>query len=398
MEEMNFSEIKEIEDKYQLKTYSKFPISVERGEGVYVVDSEGKRYLDFYAGHAVALTGHCHPKVVAAIQAQASKLIFYSNIVYNSERALTSKILISLLPEAFTEVFFCNSGSEANETALKMARKFTGRSHIISMHEGFHGRTFGSLSVTGFDKYKIFPPHLPEISFAKFGELESLEACFKAKAGQVAAVILEPIQSMAGVKIAAPSYFEGMRKLCDQHGALLIFDEVQTGFGRTGQNFFAQTVGVNPDLISTAKSIASGVPMGALFVQKHIASQVKLGEQGSTFGGSPLACAASRATAGVIVEEKLCARAKDLGTYLIDNIKQAALPAVKEVRGVGLLIGIEFEKPAKELIGKLLQRGVIIGSSEKAETLRLIPPLVINKTDCDIFLQHFVDAVRGFFV
>ena len=384
--ETMFPQIKHDEDAFQLKTYAKFPIALTRGEGAYVFDSAGKRYLDFYGGHCVTVTGHCHPHVVEAIKTQAEKLIFYSNIVYNDTRAAAAKVLVHFAANGMTKVFFCNSGAEANETAIKAARKHTGRSTIISMVDGFHGRTYGAMSITGFPKYRIFPPFMPGTAYSEFGSIESLEREIANANGDVAAVLLEPVQSMAGVKIAPPAYYRELRAVCDAHGILLVFDEVQTGFGRTGAPFFGAHFGVTPDMITCAKGIASGVPMGAVLFTPAIADMIGLSEHGATFGGAPLACAAARASIEVIEREGLSMRAKELGAYLAASIEALNIPHLVEVRGIGLLLGLAFDCEAKKLVPALLERGVIVGSAEDPNVLRLIPPLTISHAHCDEFL------------
>ncbi|MFM1848606.1 MAG: hypothetical protein RL417_2080 [Pseudomonadota bacterium] len=395
--ELEFSQIKHDEDTYQLKTYAKFPMALTRGEGAYVYDSAGKRYLDFYGGHCVTVTGHCHPHVVAAIKHQAEQLIFYSNIVYNDTRAAAAKALIEFAANGMSKVFFCNSGAEANETAIKAARKHTGRTRVISMLEGFHGRTYGSMSITGFEKYRIFPPFMPGTAYAEFGSIPSIEHEIARANGDVAAIILEPVQSMAGVKMASPQYYRDLRALCDKHGIVLVFDEVQTGFARTGAPFFGATFGVIPDLITCAKGIASGVPMGAVLFSPAIADKIGLSEHGATFGGSPIACAAAKASIEVILKENLGARAKELGSYLAASIQSLSIPHLTEVRGIGLLIGLAFDCEAKKLIPALLEEGVIVGSSEDSKVLRLIPPLTISQAHCDEFLTALLRASAKFF-
>jgi len=395
--EPSFSEIKHNEDTYQLKTYAKFPIALTRGEGAYVFDSSGKRYLDFYGGHCVTVTGHCHPHVVQAIKDQAEKLIFYSNIVYNDTRAAAAKTLIEFAANGMTKVFFCNSGAEANETAIKAARKHTGRATVISMIDGFHGRTYGAMSITGFPKYRIFPPFMPGTAYADFGSIESIESEITKVGGDVAAVILEPVQSMAGVKLAPPAYYRELRALCDKHGIVLIFDEVQTGFSRTGAPFFGAQFGVTPDLITCAKGIASGVPMGAVLFSPTIADKIGLSEHGATFGGSPIACAAAKASIEVLLKEDLGLRAKELGAYLAASIQALSIPHLTEVRGIGLLLGLAFDCEAKKLIPALLEEGIIIGSSEDPKVLRLIPPLTISQAHCDEFLTALLRASEKVF-
>lgn len=376
---MNAADIFATEDKYQLNTYRKLPIAVTRGEGVYVFDARGNRYLDFYGGHAVALTGHCHPKVVQALQQQAARLMFYSNYVYNDQRAAYSRALIEAAPPGITQVFFCNSGAEANETAMKIARRYTGKTEIIAMQAGFHGRTIGALSATGIAAYREqFRPLLEGYRFAAFGDVASVEALITE---ETAAVILEPIQSMAGVRVAEVEYYQALRHLCDDRGIVLIFDEVQTGFGRTGTMFAGEHWGVVPDVITTAKGIASGFPMGATLVKQAIAETISFGEQGSTFGGGPMACAAAQATLEVILQEGLVARAAEMGAYLKDKI--AALPGVKSARGLGLLLGIETSAPAKPVQAALLKAGYLVGTSSDPHVLRLLPPLIVERSHAD---------------
>ncbi|HMA33164.1 MAG TPA: aminotransferase class III-fold pyridoxal phosphate-dependent enzyme [Chloroflexia bacterium] len=361
----------------QLGTYAKLPIVAVRGAGIHLYDAAGRDYYDFYCGHAVTLTGHCHPQVVAAIQAQAAQLIFYSNIVYNAVRAGYAKALIAAAPAGYGQVFFCNSGAEANETALKLARKFTGRPAIIAMHEGFHGRTMGALTMTSNPKYKAgFAPLLPGVEFAPFGDLDALAAQMHAG---VAAVILEPIQSIAGVRMAPASYYQGLRRLCDQWGALLIFDEIQTGLGRTGKLWAGEHWGVIPDLITLAKGLASGVPMGATLIAQRIAQTVHLDEHGSTFGGGPLACAAAAATLDVILGGDLPAHAAAIGTLL--QAQLSPLPHVREVRGLGLLLGLVLDVPAKTVQQAALDQGIILGTSADPQVLRLMPPMVVTEAD-----------------
>src|SRR5437016_11648183 len=255
-------EIMELEDRFQLATYKKMPLVAERGEGVWIYASDGARYLDLYGGHAVAGTGHCHPHVVKAIKDQSDKLLFYSNLVYSEARARAAEKLVSISPAALTKAFFCNSGTEANENAMRMARMATGREKIITFSGGFHGRTADAISATFLGKYReIGKPNVPGHVQAQFGDIESVRAIAD---DSVAAVMLEPIQSMAGVTMAAPSFYRALRELCDERGIVLIYDEVQTAVGRTGEWFFAGSEasdGVVPDVVSLAKALGSGIPV-----------------------------------------------------------------------------------------------------------------------------------------
>ena len=370
--------IRAIEDACQVPTYAKLGAALVRGEGSYVFDAEGKRYLDLYGGHAVALTGHCHPTVVEALRAQAGRLLFYSNLVYNDVRAVAVQALADLAPEGLGHVFLCNSGAEANETALKIARKATGRMRVVSMHEGFHGRTLGCLGATGIEGYRDPAYPIPtDHTYVPYGDEDALAA---AMGDDVAAVLLEPIPSMGGIREAPATYFEALRAHCDEHGAHLVFDEVQTGFGRTGTPFYGERVGVTPDLITGAKGIASGFPAGVVFVRADLAAHMKLGEQGTTFGGGPMASAAIAATARVIRDEVLPEHAAEVGRALRNALE--ALPAVQETTGAGLLVGINFDRPAKPLVRALVERGILTGTSGgNPNQMRLLPPLTLSENE-----------------
>lgn len=382
---MNTKEIMELESKYQLQTYKKFPIVVVKGKDCYVFDSDGKKYLDFYGGHAVVLTGHCHPRIVEAIKGQSEKLIFYSNSVYNEMRAEAARAIIEIAPKGLTKVFFCNSGAESNEAALKMARKFTGKEEIISFYGAFHGRTIATLSACGIEKYRIFKPLLSGYKFANFGDIESVKNLITQ---DTAGIILEPIQSMAGIRVAKKEFYTELRKLCDEEGLVLIFDEAQT-FCRIGKFFAGENWDVTPDIIATAKGIASGVPMGATLISEKIADTIKIGEHGSTFAGGPIASAACKATIEVVKREKLVENAKNMEEYIKNKFE--GFPV--KVRGIGLLLGLEFDKPAKEIQNKALEKGLIVGSSEDARVLRLMPPLIIEKEHVDEMVKIFEEIL-----
>lgn len=363
-----------LEDAWTLPTYAKPPVALVRGEGVTVWDTEGRAYLDFYGGHCVALLGHCPPGVVRAIQQQAAELLFYSNAMYLPVRAEAAQKLTALAPDDLDRVFFCNSGTEANETALKLARAFTGRSGIVAMEGGFHGRTLGSLAATWGEKYHApYRSVLPETQFVPFGDADAVERVVQG--GDVAAVILEPIQSMAGIVEAEPAYYQTLRALCDRHGTVLIFDEVQTGVGRTGRFTYGEHVGVTPDLITLAKSLGSGVPVGAVLVHERIAATVQPGDHGSTFGGGPLAAAAVIATIDTLVEQGLMLRAEQLFDALHGQLM--AVEGIVAVRGRGGLIGVELDRAAKPIVAALRAEGVLVGTSNEPHTLRLLPPLTM---------------------
>lgn len=381
-----------VEDAVTLPTYSKPPVALVRGEGTRVWDVDGTEYLDFYGGHCVALLGHCPPRVVEAIRQQAGELLFYSNAVYSPVRAEAAQALVELAPDGLGRVFWCNSGTEANEAALKLARAFTGRSRVVAFSEGFHGRTLGALATTYGDKYHApYRAVLPETTWVPFGWEGAVE---EALAGEdVAAVIVEPMQSMAGVTEAAPRFYRALREICDRTGTVLIFDEVQTGVGRTGTFLYGEHVGVTPDLVSLAKSLGAGVPVGAVLVNDAIAATVQPGDQGTTFGGGMLAMAAVRATLRQLVEDDLMDRAVEIFDRLAAGLR--AVEGVVEVRGRGCLIGVTLDREMRPVVGALREAGVIVGTSGRADTLRLMPPLTTTGADVDAFLRRFAEVMES---
>ncbi len=294
---MNFQKIQQLEESTQVATYAKMNISVERGRGSWVWTSEGEKYLDLYGGHAVCGTGHSHPHVVEAIKQQADKVLFYSNLVYSEIRAKVSEKLVSVAPDSITKAFFCNSGTEANENAMRMARFATRREKVITFTGGFHGRTADAISATFLGKYReIGKPNVPHHVCAEFGNLDSVRELADQ---ETAAIMLEPIQSMFGCREASPEFFIGLREICNENGIILIFDEVQTGVGRTGNWFFSGSElagGVEADIITLAKSLGSGVPVGACLVNENVSQNIKTNDLGTTFGGGMLAMAAVLAT------------------------------------------------------------------------------------------------------
>ncbi len=367
-----------------LKTYKTLPLNLARGEDVWVWDMAGKKYMDLYAGHAVCSTGHCHPKVVKAIQDQVGKLIFYSNVADFPLREEAAALLLKHAP-AFSAALFANSGAEANENALKMARRHTGRSEIVAMIAGFHGRTAGAISATGIEKYrKQSEPLVPGISFVPFGQVPTLGP-------NTAAVILEPIQSMAGCKTAPAEYFQKLREVCTKNGSLLIYDEVQTGIGRTGTMFFTGRYGVNADLITLAKAIGSGIPLSAVLASKEIADKVQYGEYGATFGAGPVAMAAMKATLEVV--EGLLPNVVEVSGYLHQRCRE--LPGVLEVRGMGLLVGLKIGGDAPPVQKALLEKGFIVGTADEPCVLRLLPPLTLTRAQVDSFVQALGEVLKA---
>ncbi|HEU4596233.1 MAG TPA: aminotransferase class III-fold pyridoxal phosphate-dependent enzyme [Pyrinomonadaceae bacterium] len=393
--EMNFKDVAAREEEFQLATYKKFPFAAERGLGAWVETGEGERFLDLYGGHAVAATGHCHPHVVAAIQAQAERLLFYSNLVYSDVRARAAEKLVGCAPTELTKAFFCNSGTEANENAMRMARMRTGRERVVTFDGSFHGRTADSISATFLGKYReLGRPNVPGHLCAEFGSVESVAALADET---VAAVMLEPVQSMAGVRVAAPEFYRGLRALCDERGMLLIYDEVQTGVGRTGGWFFAGSEaggGVVPDVLTLAKALGSGVPVGACLTTEAVAGSIKENDLGTTFGGGMLAMAATLATLEAIEADGMLENARSLERYLREALKD--VQGVEGVRGLGLLLGVEFEEPLAAKVQKfLLAEHVITGTSSDARVLRLLPPLCLKKEEAELFVEGLKRALES---
>lgn len=383
---VNFNDIENLEEQFQVATYAKMRIAVERGRGAWIWTSDGEKYLDLYGGHAVCATGHAHPHVVGAIQKQAEQVLFYSNLVYSEIRARAAEKLVSLAPESLTKAFFCNSGTEANENAMRMARFATKREKVVTFTGGFHGRTADSISATFLGKYReIGKPNVPGHVAAEFGNLESVRAVADK---ETAAIMLEPIQSMAGVTEAKPEFFRGLREICDEHGIVLIFDEVQTGIGRTGNWFFGGSRladFVEPDIISLAKSLGSGVPVGACLVNQCISESIKTNDLGTTFGGGMLAMAAVLGTLEAIENDKMRENIAEIESYLRERLR--AIEQVVAVHGKGGLIGIEFAGNCKAIHQKLLENKIITGTSSNPNVLRLLPPLSVQKEEIDLLVN-----------
>jgi acetylornithine/N-succinyldiaminopimelate aminotransferase len=361
-------------------TYPPFPFVLTGAAGDQVFDEHGRAWIDLYGGHCVCSTGHNHPRVVTAITEQASRVLFYSTAAKLSIREEAADALATF--SGMPWVFFCNSGAEANENALKLAVKITGRSGLVAMRGGWHGRTTLALSVTDDPPlHQGLESVLQPVTLLPLNDPEALAA---ADFSKVAAVILEPIQSMAGVRCASREYLQALRDKCSSSGTLLVFDEVQTGFGRLGAPFAVQHFGVQPDMVSCAKGIASGVPMGALLMSERVKSRLDARDLGSTFGGGPLACAALLATLDVIAEERLMPRAQALFAVLRERLRGTA---VTEVLGAGLLIGLRAGKRAAALKQHLLEQRILVGASHDPGVLRLMPPLVLTNASVDAFVK-----------
>jgi acetylornithine/N-succinyldiaminopimelate aminotransferase len=389
-----FAGVAALEERYQLATYKKMPIVAERGEGVWIYASDGEKYLDLYGGHAVAGTGHSHPQVVAAIREQAEKLLFYSNLVYSETRARAAEKLVSVAPPELTKAFFCNSGTEANENAMRMARMATGRENIITFSGGFHGRTADAISATFLGRYReLGKPNVPGHLEAEFGNIEAVRALADET---VAAIMLEPIQSMAGVVVADRDFYRELRELCDERQIVLIYDEVQTGVGRTGNWFFAgNEAGSNvvPDIITLAKALGSGIPVGACLVTEKISASIKENDLGTTFGGGMIAMAAVTATLEAIEKDEMLENVRAVEAYLRDRLK--GIPQVVSVRGRGFLLGLEFRDKAVPIHQALLDRNIITGTSSDPRVLRLLPPLCLKTAEVDLFTAKLKEAVSA---
>ena len=376
----------ELESHYTSGVYPKREIAIVRGEGARVWDEQGRSYIDCVGGHGVAIVGHCHPAVVQALREQASVLITCPEIFYNDVRARLLERLVSIAPAGLERVYLCNSGTEAVEAAIKLARLSTGRPGIVAAMRGFHGRTLGALSATWEAEYRDpFAPLVPGFSHTPYNKLDALR---RAVDGNTAAVILEVVQGEGGVNLGTAEYLLGARQWCDEKGALLIVDEVQTGLGRTGKLFACQHHDLRPDLLCLAKGIAGGLPMGAVLLGPKVVN-IKPGVHGSTFGGNPLACAAALAAIGVIQGEDLPAQAARRGAWALERLGRIAAREIRQVRGLGLLIGIELRQRVTPYLRALMEKGVLALPAGNT-VLRLLPPLVISDDD----LAAACDAVE----
>jgi acetylornithine/N-succinyldiaminopimelate aminotransferase len=366
-----------------LATYAQFPIHPVRGEGSWLYEEDGNRWLDCYGGHAVSSTGHCHPHVVTAIQDQASQLLFYSMAIDLPQRVRLAAELAKRCPGALSKVFFCNSGAEANENALHIARKATGRSEVVSVTGGWHGRTLGAVSVTDGAKYQApaVRAGVPLSHKVAFND----PAAFEAVMGPtIAAVIIEPVQGLSGAKECTPDFLKAARAACDKHGAVLIFDEIQCGVGRTGKFTAAESYGVTPDIVTLAKGLASGLPIGATVITADLASKLESGDLGSTFGGGPVPCAAALATLEVLDREDLLANVRKVSAHLVAGLQ---VLGAKRVYGRGLLIGADFGRPAAEIQKALWSKRILVGTSGDPNVVRLLPPLTLLMNEADLLLD-----------
>jgi predicted acetylornithine/succinylornithine family transaminase len=382
-----------------MNTYKRFPIVLRKGRGMKVWGADGKEYLDFVGGVAVNILGHCHPRVVIAIQKQAQRLLHVSNYYHIGPQIRLAKLLVQY---TFADkVFFCNSGAEANEAAIKLARKYAkenispDRFEIITAENSFHGRTLAALTATGQDKFKKgFEPLVPGFKHIPFNDIDTLH---KAITKDTCAIMLEPIQGEGGVKVPHPDYLKEVRKICDENNLLLILDEVQTGMGRTGKLFAYEHFGITPDIMTIAKGLGGGVPIGAMLATDKVASAFQPGTHASTFGGNPLVCAAAIATIETLLEDGFildqCSRMSEYFKERLGNLKEKFPGLIVDIRGLGLLLGMELTRDCESIVKACLEMGVLINYT--AETvLRFIPPLIVQKKDID-HLMNILEKVFG---
>jgi acetylornithine/LysW-gamma-L-lysine aminotransferase len=374
------------EDQFMGNLYQRFPVTVEKGKGSHVWDVDGKEYIDCMGGYGVALLGHQNERVVKAIKEQVDKIITVHSSLYNKTREEFLKILIGLAPKNLTQVHLNNSGAEAIEAAIKFARKFTGKKGMVAMKGSYHGKTFGALSLTFHPKYrKAFQPLVEKVSFASFGDIESLRSVID---DDTAFVILEPIQGESGIIVAPDGFLQDVRKLCDEKGILLIFDEIQAGLGRTGRLWACDHWNTAPDIMCLAKGIAGGVPMGATLVRADILALINKGEHSSTFGGNPLSCAAGIAALKALTEDGLVENSEKMGKIFREGLERLKEkhPIIREIRGKGLMIGVELKFDVRDILMNLIKDGVLMLYSGR-NILRILPPLVISEEDITKVLQ-----------
>jgi len=386
-------------ERWILHTYDRYPVVIVRGEGARVWDIDGREYLDFVAGIAVCNLGHCHPRVVEALREQAGKLLHVSNLYYTQPQV---ELAQRICQHSFgTKVFFCNSGAEADEAAIKLARKYAKlrwgpeRYEIITMYNSFHGRTLATLTATGQEKFQRgFEPLLPGFRYCPFDDLGAVE---EAITERTCAVMVEPIQGEGGVRVPSEGYLSGLKEICRQKEVLLIYDEVQTGMGRTGKLFAHQHEGAPPDIMTMAKALGGGVPIGAMVTTDEVAQAFSAGDHASTFGGNPLAARAACAALDALLQERVLDNCETVGRYLREGLQGLAyrFPQIREVRGRGLMVGVEFEGlSAKEVAKGCLERGVLINAIGE-RVLRLVPPLIITEVEVDRLLEVMEAVLRG---
>ncbi len=390
---MNEKEIIDIEQKYMANVYAKKSLTLVKGKGALVWDINDQEYIDCMAGYGVCIVGHCHPRVVKAIQKQAELLISGHGSIYNEARSRFLKKLINITPNGLTQAFFSNSGAESIEAAIKLARKYTGKTDFIAFVGGYHGKTMGALSATWKKKYRQpFLPLVPGFIHVPFGKSDRVKDAITEK---TAAILVEPIQGERGIILPPPNFLKELREICDSSDILFIVDEVQSGFGRTGKFFACDHYNVLPDIMCIAKSIAGGVPMGVTVSTQDIMSAFTLGNHSNTFGGNPLACAAASAAIDVLIEEKLPERAASLGKYFMGRLEelQDKYKLIREVRGLGLMIGMQLRFDILNILQNSLKRNVLLLDAGRT-VIRFLPPLVITKEQLDRVV-NVLDTIIG---
>jgi acetylornithine/LysW-gamma-L-lysine aminotransferase len=379
---MSFREIQLVEDGHLARFYARKPIAVVSGSGPFVFDSEGKQYIDCAGGYGTCIVGHTHPKVVKAITDQAARLISCHGSTYNDARARFLSKLMTIAPPGLDKAFLSNSGTEAVECAIKVARKSTGRRKILAFKGGFHGKTHGALSATWDAKYrKDFEPLVPDFEHIPFGNAEAAKGAITR---ETAAVLVEPVQGEGGIRVPSPDWLHLIRDLASDSGALFVADEIQSGFGRTGKMFACEHFGISPDILCLGKGIASGLPMGVTLASDRLMSSLSVGEHTSTFGGNPVVCAAGAATIEVLVEEHLVENAARVGDHLKAGLLdlQKILRIIREVRGIGLMLGVEIRFEVNQILQRALEQGVLLLDAGR-NVLRFLPPLSIQSEHVD---------------
>ncbi len=387
-------DFEKLSNDFLMNTYGERVISIVRGKGTKVWDSHGKEYLDLIAGIAVSTLGHCHPEIVDAIRKQAEILIHASNLYYTRPQAELGKKLIE---NSFADkVFFCNSGAEANEAAIKLSRKFgNGKYEIITMEGSFHGRTIVTLTATGQEKIKKgFAPLIPGFKHVPFNDLSAVE---KVIGDKTIAVMIEPVQGEGGVRAAEAEFIVGLRRLCDERNLLLILDEIQCGLGRTGKLFAYEHYGIEPDIMTLAKPLGGGLPLGAALATERVSEVFTPGSHASTFGGNPVACSAGAATLEVILKENLAERAKTTGKYLFEKLCRLKEKhnLISDVRGKGLMVGIELNTPCKEIVKECALRGVLLNCTVET-VIRFLPPLIVTEEEIDAGIKVLGEVLNEF--
>jgi len=391
---VNEKEIVDVEEKIMANTFSKRNRVITRGKGALVWDINGNEYIDCTGSYGVCIVGHCHPRVVEAVQRQVETLIACHASFYNDARSELLEKIIGIAPKGLDKVFLSNSGAESVECAIKLARKYSGKPEIIAMVGAFHGKTMGALSATWKKKYRV--PFMPLVPGFKHVPPNNLEKVRDAITEKTAAVLVEPVRGEGGVMVPSDDFLPGLREICDEKDVLLIFDEVQTGFGRTGKVFACEHWNVVPDVLCLAKSVAGGIPMGATFARHDVMAAFQRGEHSSTFSGNPLVCAAASAAIDVLVEERLPERAATLGRYFKDKLEglQEKHRIVREVRGLGLMLGMELRFDVYNILLGCMDRGVLVLDAGR-NVLRFLPPLVIEKKQIDRVIEVLDVVMAG---